>query len=160
MAMVDMKSGGDAGKAKGKIPGGKVTGESPTNSDAPDYHYALTLHLHPEHVAKLGLDKNPPTVGDMVKLHSHAHVTEVRQEMINGKAHHHVSLELRKMEVQAEHQKSVSGDDNSEGHLKGAKAAMDKALDAEEAGRSNKKRPSKSGKVTDKSYDVGEATDG
>jgi len=127
-------------------------GETPYNKsvgmDEADYPHGLTVHLDHESVKKLGLHVNPPKVGDKLHLHAHAYVKEVRQEMRDGKPHHSISLELRKMEV------AKTKEDHEESVNKGAKSVMDSAL-AEQAGNKAGKL-AKSGKG---SYDAAPAAD-
>lgn len=96
-----------------------------------DYPYGLTVHLDHDALEKLGI-KNLPKAGGKVMLHAHAHVksTEDRNED-GGKRRRSMSLELRKMAIEAT-QRAADEPDIHEGKLKGAKAAMDKALDRQE----------------------------
>jgi hypothetical protein len=114
MAMVDMK------RAKSK------KSDGPMMHEDNGYHHGLTVHLGHEELSKLGM-KELPKVGSKIPMKAHAHVKEVRD---GGKGDRHVSLELRKMELAAE--KKASEQDIHEGKLRGAKAAMDQALDKQE----------------------------
>jgi hypothetical protein len=95
-----------------------------------DYPYGLRVHLDNATMEKLGI-KSLPKVGSKLHLHAHAHVVSAEERSHEGgKKHRSVSLELRKMELAAEHKASEG--EVHEGNLTGAKAAMDKALDKQE----------------------------
>ena len=128
MAMVDMKRSKVEKKANDQMHLGKPGGD--------DYHHGLTVHLDHESLGKLGIDKLP-NVGDVMHMKAHAHVKEVSEEHRDGgKKNRRVVLELRKMEAAAV--KKASEQDVTEGNLKGAKAAMDQALDKQEMGGKKK----------------------
>lgn len=103
----------------------------PMKISGDDYPYGLTVHLDHEALEKLGI-KNLPKAGGKVMLHAHAHVksTEDRTED-GGKRRRSMSLELRKMALEAT-QRAADDPNIHEGKLRGAKAAMDKALDRQE----------------------------
>ena len=97
--------------------------EFPKGMDTPS---GPTVHLTHEHMKALGMHKNPPTVGQKIPMEGHMHVTSVS----NHDGRMSMSAELRKMAVGAT--KKASEQDVTEGKLKGAKAAMDQALDKQE----------------------------
>lgn len=92
-----------------------------------DYHHGLSVSLGHEELSKLGIH-TMPQVGDKFHMHAHAHVTSAHEHSREGgKKERRIELQLRKMAVQ-----NAGEQDTHEGKLKGAKAAMDKALDKEE----------------------------
>lgn len=86
--------------------------------------YPPSSHLNPSHLKKLG-HKGVPQIGD--KFPVHARVTGVNEHPDGG---HSVSVELEKLAEEATER--ASHEDVEEGKLKGAKAAMDQALDKQE----------------------------
>ncbi len=97
-----------------------------------------TLHLHGDHLRHFGLDKLP-AVGDEVPI---SHVGKVISVSDHGEdGGQSVSMELVKMAKAAT--KKASEQDVEEGKLKGAKAAMDQALDAQEMSKSANKKHGK-----------------
>jgi hypothetical protein len=97
--------------------------EFPPNHDTPE---GPTVHLNHEHMKALGMHKNMPTVGQKIPMEGHMHVTSVS----NHEGRMSMTAELRKMAVDAT--KKAASQDVEEGKLKGAKAAMDQALDKQE----------------------------
>lgn len=106
--------------------------DKPGSLGGEDYGYGLTLHLDHNHLKKLGIDKLPKA-GTKLHIHAKAHVKSVGDNSRDdGSDSRHMDLELRHMAVEAE--KRASHEDVEEGNLRGAKAAMDQALDKQEAG--------------------------
>jgi hypothetical protein len=103
---------------------------SPSKIEGDQYPYGLRVSLDHDSAEKLGLHKNPPKVGSKLMLRSHAHVKshDITHDE-HGKPKHRIELELQKMAIEAS-KPEHAGD--TEGQLKGAKAAMDKALDVKE----------------------------
>lgn len=97
-----------------------------------DYGYGLRVRLDHHHLKKLGIT-NLPKAGDKVHIHAKAHVSSVGHNSREGHDDRHVELELRHMAMEAVER--AKHEDVEEGNLRGAKAAMDQALDAEEEGR-------------------------
>lgn len=122
MAMVDMK------RSKQER---EKNSPSAMPSKGDEYGYGLNVELDHDHLKKLGI-KKLPKAGAVLHLRAHAHVRNTSEHNDeDGKPRRSVSLQLRKMELQAE-QRAASEPDIQEGKLRGAKAAMDKALDAQE----------------------------
>lgn len=95
-----------------------------------DYPYGLSVTLGHDELEKLGM-KTLPKAGTKIKLHAHAHVksTEDRTED-GGKRRRSMTLELRHMALEGGGQGATddSGESARGSKLKGARAAMDKAL--------------------------------
>jgi hypothetical protein len=92
-----------------------------------DYHHGLSVHLDHEALNKLGIT-NMPKPGDKFQVNAHAHVKSSEEEHRDGgEPRRRMVLELRKMELAAVNR--AQKEDVHEGKLKGAKAAMDQALD-------------------------------
>lgn len=93
-----------------------------------EHPYGLRIHLGEEELSKLGMD-NLPSVGDKLHIMAHGRVHSVSSD------HHSSGRKSRRVEIQL-HKLGVghggSEQEQSEGKLRGAKAAIDKALDAEE----------------------------
>jgi hypothetical protein len=100
-----------------------------------DYGYGLTVRLDHRHLKKLGITKMPKA-GDVLHLHSKAHVKSTSEHSEDGADRQHMELELRHMALEAT--KRASTEDVEEGNLTGAKAAMDQALDKQEKGGKGK----------------------
>jgi hypothetical protein len=136
-------------KARDKSYEGKIGGD--------DYPYGLGVSLDHDSLSKLGIH-TLPKVGSKIKLHAHAHVKSASEESRDGgQKTRRVELELRHMMLEALKPEHAN---DEEGNLKGAKAAMDKALDAQEMGKS---KGGRKGKVTNKdlgSEEEGEAENG
>ena len=119
--MIDLKQ---SKSAREKHTSPKMIGESDR------YPYGLSVSLDHDSVEKLGLHKKPPKVGSKVHLHSHAHVkSHDITHGEDGKPRHRIELQLQKMAIEASKPEHAN---DTEGQLKGAKAAMDKALDVQE----------------------------
>jgi len=96
-----------------------------------DYPYGLTVDLDHDSMKKLGMH-TLPKAGSKLHIHAEAHVKSVRDnQRAGGKRERGMSLELRKMAIAAT-QKAAANPNVREGLLTGAKAEMDKALDAQE----------------------------
>lgn len=104
--------------------------------DGEDYGYGLTVRLDHNHLKKLGITKLPKA-GDTMHLHAKAHVKSTSEHSEDGGDRQHMELELRHMAIQAT--KRAEQEDVHEGNLRGAKAAMDQALDKQEMGGKNRK---------------------
>jgi hypothetical protein len=99
-----------------------------------------SLHLQDHHMDQFGI-KKLPKVGDKIPLKKmHGRVTSVADHGEDGGRS--ISMELEQMAEKATQR--ASEEDVQEGKLKGAKAAMDQALDAEEMSR---KQNAKHGKA-------------
>lgn len=114
--LVDLKQSKKAQEAK------------PVAQAGEDYPYGLTIHLDHDTLQKLGV-KDLPKTGSHVHLHAHAHVQSTEVSDRNGKKRRHMDLQLRKMAIEASKPEHAN---DREGMLRGAKAAMDKALDRQE----------------------------
>jgi hypothetical protein len=101
--------------------------DKPSSGD--DYGYGLRVRLDHSHLKKLGITELPKA-GDHLHVHAKAHVSSVGSHSSEGRDDRHIELELRHMAVSAT--KKASEQDVQEGKLKGAKAAMDQALDKQE----------------------------
>lgn len=120
MALVDLKRSKKEQKAEVASPKG-----------GDEYGYGLNINLDHEHLKKLGI-KDLPEPGSVMHLRAHAHVRDTSEHNDeDGKPRRTVNLQLRKMELKAE-QKAADDPQIQEGKLRGAKAAMDKALDEQE----------------------------
>lgn len=118
--LVDMKRSKAERKEIGK--------PSSTEDDA--YPYGLTIHLDHAQLEKLGV-ATLPKAGDKLHLQSEAHVRSVESRHdAGGKKNNSMSIQLRKMALAATQR--ADHEDVEEGKLRGAKAAMDQALDAQE----------------------------
>lgn len=124
MAMVDMKrtKADKAAQKKRYDTIGGIGGE--------DYHHGLGVSLGHEELSKLGISEMPQ-VGDKLQVTAHAHVTSASENHRDGgQKERRIELQLRQMEVSAV--KRAQNEDVHEGKLRGAKAAMDQALDKQE----------------------------
>lgn len=122
MALVDLKRS----KAQQEKNSPTLAGKS-----GEDYGYGLNVNLDHDHLQKLGI-KTLPKPGTVLHLRAHAHVRDTSEHTDeDGKPRRHVNLQLRKMELKAE-QRAADEPDVQEGNLRGAKAAMDQALDEQE----------------------------
>lgn len=130
MALVDMK------RSK------KESKESSPKIAQDPYGYGLNLELDHDHLQKLGIKQLPET-GAVLHLRAHAHVRNTSEHNDeSGTPRRSVSLQLRRMELKAE-QKAAEDPSVQEGKLRGAKAAMDKALDAQEGKKGSAKGSAK-----------------
>jgi hypothetical protein len=110
--------------------------DKPGSIGGDDYGYGLGVRLDHHHLEKLGI-KNLPKAGAKIMLHARAHVKSVGQNSRDGGSDdRHMELELRHMMLEAEDR--AKHEDVEEGNLRGAKAAMDQALDKQEAGGKGK----------------------
>ncbi len=104
---------------------------SEATDDGPRYPYGIRVELEEPSLKKLGIG-TMPKAGSKMHLQAEAHVKSVHDDQTaGGKKERRIVLELRKMFVQA----VAEGNKDPglrEGKLQGAKAAMDKALDAQE----------------------------
>jgi hypothetical protein len=101
--------------------------DKPGRIGGDDYGYGLTVRLDHEHLKKLGITKMPKA-GDVVHLHSKAHVKSTSEHSEDGGDRKHMELELRHMSLGAQADDDNTGGDEGESHLAGAKSAMDAAL--------------------------------
>lgn len=116
--LVDMK------RTKAEKKKREETYKSPLGGD--DYGYGTRVSLDHEDLEKLGIS-TLPKVGDKFHLHGHAHVTSVSENHEEGgKKRRRMELQLRKMALKH----GGSETEQSEATNKGAKAAIDKALGA------------------------------
>lgn len=95
-----------------------------------EYH-PPTAYLHDEHMKKMGM-KQMPKIGDRVPMHGR--VTSVSQRSDGSRS---MEMELEQMVQEAEKPEHAN---DHEGKLKGAKAAMDRALDQQEMSKSKVKK--------------------
>ena len=100
--------------------------EPGTGPSVPSYP---TLHLHQEHLKKLGIDMPKP--GEKHMIHAVAHVVSASSHLggaeggaDGGEPTGHVVMELRKMAVEPPAKTANEGDPD----MNGARAAMDTAL--------------------------------
>lgn len=119
MALVDMK------RTKAERAADKKACNVPFSGE--DYPYGLSIRLGRDELEKLGIT-TLPQVGEELELNAVAYVKSASEEQRDGgKKERRIELELRKMELE-----STEKVDSHEGALRGAKAAMDKALDDED----------------------------
>lgn len=112
----------------------KAQQEGPKALGGDEYSYEHRISLDHNHMKKLGI-KEMPKPGDVLHLQAHAHVASSNESSEEGgEPRRHISLQLKKMAIQAT-KRAESEQDIHEGHLRGAKAAMDKALDEQERGK-------------------------
>ncbi len=117
--------------------------DKPGRIGGDDYGYGLTVRLDHEHLKKLGV-KKMPKAGDVIHLHSKAHVKSTSEHSEDGGDRKHMELELRHMALGVQSDDDDQGDDDGgEKHLAGAKSAMDEAL-----GGGKKKGKAKGGFTT------------
>ena len=108
--------------------------DKPMSGD--DYDYGLRVRLDHHHLKKLGIT-DLPKAGAKMHIHARAHVRSVGSNSSEGRGDdRHIEMELRHMAVEAT--KRAAHEDVEEGNLKGAKAAMDQALDEQEKGGKGK----------------------
>lgn len=93
--------------------------------------YPPTGHLNSNHLKQFGM-KGPPALGDMIPMHG-----RVKSVSENPDGGHDVSVELQKMAEEASKPEHAN---DHEGKLKGAKAAMDRALDQQEMSKPKLKK--------------------
>lgn len=127
--MVDLKRTAAERKAE------RAKYDKPGHIGGDDYGYGLTVRLDHEHLKKLGITKMPKA-GDVLHLHSKAHVKSTSEHSEDGGDRKHMELELRHMAIGATER--AKEEDVQEGNLTGAKAAMDQALDKQEKGGKGK----------------------
>lgn len=93
--------------------------------------YPPTGHLNSHHLKQFGV-KGPPQLGDRIPMHG-----RVKSVSENADGGHDVSVELEKMVQEASKPEHAT---DHEGKLKGAKAAMDRALDEQEMSKPELKK--------------------
>jgi len=113
----------------------KTAENKPGRMEGEDYPYGLRVSLDHHAIKKLGIGKLPKA-GDKIHIHAKAHVRSVESRSGDGGDRQRIELELRHMAVEAT--KKASEQEEQEGNLTVAKAAMDKALDKQEAGGKGK----------------------
>lgn len=91
-----------------------------------------TIHLGHEHLKKLGLKHLPP-VGTKLHFHAVGHVGSVSEDQDRGDgqggARRSMSLHIHQMDLDDGAQQGMPDGDTEEQSKKGARAAMDKALE-------------------------------
>lgn len=116
----------DMARTKAEIKARDKEHSKPMASEG-DYPYGLSVDLDHTMLEKLGI-KTLPKVGDKLHLHAHAHVKSVSEDHRDGgKKSRRVELQLRKMMLESS--KPSPEGEVEDSNFKGAKAAMDRALE-------------------------------